>query len=441
MKNLFENTPEINSTPTFVKKFYFLDYFYILLKSVESQSHYEYILQEFIILKNKYSLGESKYKKLTIDEDVLTHKQMVKFEYTFKQVLSESIEYDLVVRTFPANKTGENDKDSLIQITPFGEKVLKDYEDKGKLTFNLSILSKMEEKAFAFYQLLKLCYAENISKNGLLIFPIYSGLKLGFDKSSFVTNKQVLEYSQALRLKLENDIKTYTKKTVVSLVEEEEMLINKLKGDNIITGNINQSFDSDKYNALLSRFRKYWLNYFLKNIYGYEYSFDTFNLWVERAKQIGILHTTEFFPDFSGRIIYPTSIIAKSTNNKDFLKVFAYKTGEALYIHDPQWNTFQEPFIKTLQEEYYVLQSSKKTHFINLLDLKERVCFKLKISGFIFDKFLEQTYLLNLQSKLNKIQISLEADKLPQETNAMYLKREPVLINGKLKNIIAINYN
>lgn len=441
MKNLFENDSRINSTPTFVKKFYFLDYFYILLKSVEYQSHYESVLQEFIVLKNKYSLGESKYKKLTVDEDIVTYNQMVKFEYTFKQVLSESIEYDLVLETHSSNKIGENDRDSLLQITPFGEKVLREYEEKGKYAFNLLVFSKMEEKSFAFYQLLKLCYAENISKNGLLIFPIYSGLKLGFDRSSFVTNKQVLDYSRSLRLRLENDIKTYTKKTKVSLIEEEEVLINKLKSDNIITGSITQSFDSNKYNALLSRFRKYWLNYFLKNIYGYEYSFDTFNIWVERAKQIGILHTTEFFPDFSGRIIYPTSIITKNTNNRDFFKIFSYKTEELLYIHEPKWITFQESFIRTLQEEYYVLQSSKKTHFINLLDLKERVCFKLKISGSIFDKFLEQTYLLNLQSKLNKIQISLEADKLPQETNAMYLKREPVLINGKLKNIIAINYN
>ncbi len=441
MKDLFDNKTEINSTPTFVKKFYFLDYFYILLKSIESHSKYENVLQEFIILKNKHSLGESKYKKLTVDEEILTDKQMVKFEYTFKQVLSESIEYDLVVKTFPENIIVENDKESLIQITSFGERALKEYEEKGKFTFNLSVFSKMEEKSFAFYQLLKLCYAENISKNGLLIFPIYSGLKLGFDKSSFVTNKQVLDYSYALRIKLENDIKTYTKKTEVSLEEEEEMLINKLKIDHIISGNINNSFDSKKYNSLLGRFRKYWLNYFLKNIYGYEYSFDTFNIWVERAKQIGILHTTEFFPDFSGRIIYPTSIITKNTNNRDFSEIYAYRTGEKLYIHDPQWNTFQEPFIKTLQEEYYIIQNSKKTHFVNLLDLKERVCFKLKISGYAFDRFLEQTYLLNLQSKLNKIQISLEADKLPQETNAMYLKREPVMINGKLKNIIAINYN
>lgn len=442
MENLFEKNIEINSTPTFVKKFYFLDYFYILLKSIESQSNYENVLHEFIILKNKYSLGESKYKKLTVEEDVLTDKQMVKFEYTFKQVLSESIEYDLVIKIFPSGSIiGDDDRESFIQKTKFGEKALREYEEKGKLSFNLKILSKMEEKSFAFYQLLKLCYAENISKNGLLIFPIYSGLKLGFDKSSFVTNKQVLEYSRALRLQLENDIKTYTKKIEVSLAEEEEALINKLKVDDIISGSIDHSFDSKKYNSLLGRFRKYWLNYFLKNIYGYEYSFDTFNIWVERAKQIGILHTTEFFPDFSGRIIYPTSIITKATSNQDFTEIFTYTTGEKLFIHYPQWSTFQESFIRTLQEEYYIIQKSKKTHFVNLLDLKERVCFKLKISGYAFDRFLEQTYSLNLQSKLNKIQISLEADKLPQETNAMYLKREPVMINGKLKNIIAINYN
>ncbi|WP_032560160.1 hypothetical protein, partial [Bacteroides fragilis] len=81
----------------------------------------------------------------------------------------------------------------------------------------------------------------------------------------------------------------------------------------------------------------------------------------------------------------------------------------------------------------------RKTHFINLLDLKERVCFKKRIPGFIFDDFLEKTYLMNLKGEI-RVKISLEADKLPQETNAMYLKREPILVNGKYKNIISINY-
>ncbi|MBF0578116.1 hypothetical protein [Dysgonomonas sp. GY617] len=439
MDDIFNSKKEIVSTPTFVKKFYFLDYFYILLKSIKSYSVEEDILKEFIILKNKNLLGESKYKKLTIDDEKLTKNQMVKFVYTFHQVLSESIDYKLVVRD---NKVSE--EKTLIHLTSSGEEALNEYEGKGKIAFNFFMLKKMEEKYFSFHQLLKLCYEDNTLKNGVLIFPVYSGLKLGFEKSSFTTNQHVLDYSNALRLKLEDDIKKYTKKQSVSLEKEEEILLKRLKADEAIGDDLSGSFGANKYtyNAVLSRFRKYWLNYFLKNIYHYEYSFDTFNLWVERAKQVGVLHTTEFFPDFSGRIIYPTSIIVRNTNNEDFRKVFEYDTGESLYIHYPKWdNNYEDYYLRTLVDEYYILQKARKTHFINLLDLKERVCFKLRIAGFIFDEFLEKAYSLNLQGKLNKIQISLEADKLPYETNAMYLKREPVLINGKLKNIIAINYN
>lgn len=440
MNNIFD-IETINPSPAFVKKFYFLDYFYILMLSVKNYSMQNEILKEFITLKNKSQLGESKYKKLTIDEEKLTKKQMVKFEYTFQQVLSESIDYALVEKKNVNNKIIDNEGKEVIKLTESGKEALHEYEKSGKLAFNLYMLKKMEERHYAFYQLLKLCYEDNTLKNGLIIFPIYSGLKLGFDKSTFTTNQHVLDYSKALTTKLEDDIQKYTKKRDVSLQEEERLLIERLKQDGAIGENPSESFDTDKYNAVLSRFRKYWLNYFLKNIYNYRYSFDVFNIWVERAKQIGILHTTEFFPDFSGRIIYPTSIITKETKNNDFKKVYSYPTGEKLFIHRPQWNNvYQDEFVKTLLDEYYILQKDKKTHFINLLDLKERVCFKLRIPSYAFDEFLELAYALNLQGKL-KIQISLEADRLPYETNAMYLKREPVLINGKLKNIIAINYN
>lgn len=439
--NLFGFQKKVTSTPTFVKKFYFLDYFFILLKSVKFHSTQKEIFQEFILLKNKSFLGESKYRKLTVEDSILTKNQIVKYAYTFNQVLGESIDYELVKKKSYNSISGDQNDSSNIYLTPIGEKALKIYEECGKLEFNNYIFNKMEEKHFAFYQLLKLCFQDNTLKNGLLVFPIYSGLKLGFDKSTFTTNQHVIDYSNSLTQKLENDIETFTKKRKVSLKEEEKILLNKLRSDGAI-GNIStEKFDTNKYNAVLSRFRKYWLNYFLKNIYKYDHSFDTFNIWVERAKQVGILHTTEFFPNFSGRLIYPTAIITNNTSNTDFVKIFEYETGEKLFIHDPNWNAeYQNQFVKILLEEYYFLQKDKNTHFINLLDLKERVCFKLRISGVIFDKFLEFSYLLNLQGKLNKIQISLEADRLPNETSAMYLKREPVLINGKLKNIIAINY-
>lgn len=331
----------------------------------------------------------------------------------------------------------QEDQKKLIFLSKIGENALDEY-DRGKQYFNLFILKLMEKNHNSFYQLIKLCYDDRTLKNGLLIFPIYSGLKLGFEKSSFVTNGHVIEYSKALAIQLENDIRTYTNKKV-DLKGKEKELILKLKNDGILGDDESKAFNTKFYNATLSRFRKFWLNYFLKDIYHYPFSFSVFNIWVERAKQVGVLHTTEFFPDFSGRLIYPTSVIVKEINNPDFTNAYNYSSSESLYIHTPDWETYQDQFIKVLIDEYYFLQKSRKTHFINLSDLRERICFKLRIPSFVFDDFLQKTYLLNLQEKL-QIQISLEGDRLPQETSALYLKREPILVNGKYKNIIAINY-
>ena len=55
-----------------------------------------------------------------------------------------------------------------------------------------------------------------------------------------------------------------------------------------------------------------------------------------------------------------------------------------------------------------------------------------------FELFLDTIYKMNLAGEL-KIRISLEVDKLPEETKAMYLKQEPVMVDGKYRNIIAID--
>jgi hypothetical protein len=68
------------------------------------------------------------------------------------------------------------------------------------------------------------------------------------------------------------------------------------------------------------------------------------------------------------------------------------------------------------------------------------VCYRLRISEAVFGTFLDHTYKLNLAGKLGgRISISLEVDKLPEETKAQYLVKEPVMIDGKYRNIIAID--
>ncbi len=418
---------EISHTTQTVKQFYLLDYFLILLQSCLVSDDPEQIFIKFKTLKEKERLGESKYKKLVIDEgEDLSVKQMARYKYTFQQVISESLSCGLI-----------HEKSGLISLTERGKNCLS-LALKSKRDFYDELLIILEERYSAFYHLVKLCYKQNKNHNGLLIFPIYSPRKLGFDKKEMKTNENLLEYSQKLRKTLERDIeKNLGFKKDLNSPEIE--LLKKLIDDKLLSQNKDDLFDSTQYNSIISRFRKYWLNYFLKQIYEYPFSFTTFNIWVERGKQLGVIHTTEFYPNFDGRLVYPTSIIVKNNENPDLMNSYNYGQGEFLFIHKPVWNNNKNKFIDTLHNSYFDLKINKRSNFIRISDLREKVCYKLKLPSFIFNEFLQETYNESLKGE-TKIQISLEADRLPQETNAMYLKREPVIINNQHKNIIAIDY-
>ncbi|MBU2929277.1 hypothetical protein [Winogradskyella psychrotolerans] len=424
-RNFFNIT---ESTPQGVKKFYFLDYFLILLQSCNISDDPQKIFTVFKTLKEKERLGESKYKKLIIDDsEELSDSQVARYKYTFKQVISESLSCGLL-----------NEKEHLLSLTKKGRNTLN-IGLRDKRAFYDVILKILEKKYSAFYHLIKLCYEQNSSKNGLLIFPIYSPRKLGFDKKEMKTNNHLIKYSNKLRVTLEKDIEKFLS-VKMSLKEPEKELIKKLIDDDIlVSGDLDNLFNSLKYNAIIGRFRKFWLNYFLNEIYEYPFSFTTFNIWVERGKQLGVIHTTEFYPNFDGRLVYPTSIIVEDNKNNDLVKAYDYGQGEFLFIHKPKWKNNKNKFIDTLHNSYFDLKNNKRTNFIRISDLREKVCYKLKLPTFIFNNFLQETYNESLKGE-TKIQISLEADRLPQETSAMYLKREPVIINNQQKNIIAIDY-
>ena len=165
---------------------------------------------------------------------------------------------------------------------------------------------------------------------------------------------------------------------------------------------------------------------------------STFDLWVYRAKQIGVIHATEFYPFTNGKLIYPTAVVLPRTASVDFRSIYNYDDGKHLYLHEPDVAEFQEKFIKELVKDYFKLRNVSRNYFINLASLREAVCYALKISSTTFERLLNEVYRLNLQGEL-RISISLEVDKLPEETNAMYLKREPVMVDGRYRNIIAID--
>ena len=94
---------------------------------------------------------------------------------------------------------------------------------------------------------------------------------------------------------------------------------------------------------------------------------------------------------------------------------------------DELWNVYSE------------LKKRNRVNFLSLHNIKEIVCYDLKISYEQFSEFLSNAYRKSLKGNTSYT-ISLEADKLPEETNAIYIKREPIFINGKNRNIISLSY-
>ena len=410
-----------------VKRFYFLEYFYVLLKSISKNNNRELAFESFKDLKHEHLLGESKYKKLSSDQDKLSRMQVNRYFYTFNEVIEESKLYDLI----------EEDSFGNFIITDLAKRLLTTYEKKGAVLFNLEIFKLMESRHGAFKYLCNFLYNANKHLPGLLIFPVYSPRQLKFERSEFRTTKHIIAYSIALYKKLEQDITRYIGQNRKLKDQNNEILL-KLMDSSLMPKDEQARFDPSKYNVITKRFRDFWINYFLRKVYVYKFSLSSFDIWIYRGKQIGIIYASEFFPNFNGKIVYPTSVVMRKCVSLDFEELFEYKDGTKLYIHNPDWEKNQNLFLKFLIDGYIQLKKFYRTYFIDLAALREIVCYNMKISEFFFEQLLEKAYKLNLSGEL-KIKISLEVDKLPEETKAMYLKKAPVMVDGKFRNIIAIN--
>lgn len=414
------------------RKFYFLDYFFILLSSVEKHRFRSDIFNAFKILKQKYRLGESKYKKLTAVENPTQHQQN-RYRYTFNKVVDECKEYGLI-----------QDKKDLQQLflTISGEQLLQTHRSSGGYVFNLKLFELMETTHLAFRTLVNFLYKANPKGSGVLIFPHYSPSELKLKRSNVKTAEDIIQYSRMLVRRLQSDIKQYLQNDV-NLEKENIKILNKLTDEKLLPADASEVFAPRDYNKITKRIRDFWLMYFLQEVYKCPFSMNSFDVWGYRAKQIGIVQVTESYPHINGKLVYPTSVVIDNVCSDDFSKVYQYDDKQNLFIHKPllgaqEENRYKKLFIDTLVTGYFSLRRHSRYYFINLISLREIVCLQLKISMITFEETLNEIYRLNLAGQL-KIRISLEVDKLPEETNVMYLKRDPVMVDGSYRNIIAID--
>ncbi len=424
-----KETVKTSSLPS--RKFYFLDYFFIFLSSVEKNMIQDKVFNSFKILKQEYRLGESKYKKLEEVENP-TVRQQWRYRYTFNKVMDECKEYGLLIEK----------EDHTIHLTEEGKRLLHQYRIEGISAFNLSVFILMEKAHKAFRTLVEFLYKANLKGSGVLVFPHYSPLELHFNRKNIQTTKDMVRYTEALVKKLQGDIDRYLERNV-NLTKKNQELLKKITNDGLLPESKSGRFDPKEYNKITKRIRDFYLTYFLQELYKCPYSMTSFDMWGYRARQIGVIQVTESYPFINGKLVYPTSVVIDAVHSDDFSEIYHYSDGKHLFIHKPtlgaeEESPYKEKFVDTLVKGYFDLKRQVRYNFINLASLREIVCFRLKISMHTFEETLNEIYRLNLSGQL-KIRISLEVDKLPEETSAMYMKHEPVIVDGSYRNIIAID--
>lgn len=414
----------------YAKRFYFIEYYALLLGAINKYSIVSQAQKEFIYQKNSHYLGLSRYRKISSNnEDGTLLKSKDKYEYTFSQVLLECKNFNLVEE----NKQLKN-----LSLTIDGEKLLEAYRTN-KTQYKEILLQLMERKYTAFSYLLDKIYKISPKKSGLIIFPNYSPNDLGFTKSEFLTVETVHQYIEKYEQRIVDDIKKYINQNY-EVTNETLELITELKDKGYISDKLSDEFNLKKYNAVVRKTQVFWRNRLLK-FYGISSRWQSFEIWIYRAKQLGILNTTPFYPDFLGQIIYPVAIITKKEflNNTNYKLVMNYKNEKFLYKRNVQWETIENDFFNELWNVYSELKKRNRINFLSLHNIKEIVCYNLKISYEQFSEFLNIAYEKSLNGNTS-YSISLEADKLPEETNAIYIKREPIFVNGKNRNIISLSY-
>lgn len=423
------------NTLQYAKRFYFIEYYALLLESVEKCSNTKSAQKEFKDLKNKYYLGLSRYRKISINTDDNNNYETKedskpdKFEYTFSQVLLEC-------RTF--NLVSENKERKELTLTDDGAKLIQ-YFRKDKNEYKKLLICLMENKYQSFRYLLNKIYSRSPNKSGLIVFPNYSPANLGFSKDDFISNEIVYDYLNNYEIKIREDVKKYINQTF-GTSNKKDALIKILIDKNFITLDKKDKFNIKKYNAVVRKTQIFWRNQLLE-YYGIVSKWQSFEVWVYRAKQLGILNTTPFYPSFYGQIIYPTSIVTGKNleNSKDYRFIYSYPDGKKLYLRHLKWNEIENTFFTELWGVYSKLKKRTRVNFLSLHNIKEIVCYNLKISYDQFAEFLNIAYEQSLKGNTS-YNISLEADNLPEETNAIYIKREPILVKGRHRNIIAISY-
>ncbi len=169
-----------------------------------------------------------------------------------------------------------------------------------------------------------------------------------------------------------------------------------------------------------------------------------FSAWCPRLDALELIFYTDFHPLISGRLMVPCGVFRESASYPPFEVIpdVIDPHGRNLYLYQPEWKNICEDFSNVLLDTYQRYSRKIGVLYISLLDVRDEVCRRLKLSSILFDSFIEAAYRESIEEKtiLRNFAISLESDIRAEQHSGYGLLRRPVYIAKIPHSLIAISH-
>jgi len=157
-------------------------------------------------------------------------------------------------------------------------------------------------------------------------------------------------------------------------------------------------------------------DYFLSRYFKEELGDVKYKIIRDRLHYFGLVNYSEHLPDFDGEIMYP---LIWNKQKVPYAKPIAL-LGNTLYYSKPSWKEISKEFLSTLWQTHKSLPGAG---FVPVMDLRDKVCFMLRISDMSFDNLLKQA---RIEGQRGNTTIRIFADPSDLSARETSKKRMPI---------------
>jgi len=165
----------------------------------------------------------------------------------------------------------------------------------------------------------------------------------------------------------------------------------------------------------------------------------TFMGWCPRLEALEMIFYTDWHPQVSGRLLFPTSVFRAAGSPEQFeqLREIWHPNGNSLWLHQPTWEVVRELFLNTLIGVHRRQSMRSGALYVSLLDVRDEICRQLRLSSVCFDRFLEQA-MHELPAGDFPWSVALETDVLEEQSSGSGQLRRPVYLEQVPHTLIAL---